>query len=210
MIPDWIEEQLNEIKDLILPIADTPSLIGPEDWDISSAYWPALDEINPLDSHAYDKAVSSYAKDYGMEAPHGNNLEEIQQIYTQLSYELGAHHGALCLYYPPGGYQSWHNNNQTPGRNVLFSWSKEGDGAFLYYNPLTGVKEEYQDKQGWNCRSLKFIDLVDSDEEGFSWHAMWTNCERISIAFVLHETEMMRELFEEFDFQNESENGILS
>ena len=64
-----------------------------------------------------------------------SNLDKIND-YARHEFiaDLGANSNAVFLYYPPGGFVGWHTNQNNSGHQFIFSWSKEGDGYFQYYD----------------------------------------------------------------------------
>ena len=119
----------------------------------------------------------------------------------------------LITCYPPGGYIGWHHNGNVPGRNILFSWSETGDGIFRLYNDKLKNFEEYPDSPGWNVKSMRFYSHIESEETGYSWHSMSTNCLRFSIGFLLTDEnyfdrpDVMDVLKEDVGLVNKSLNG---
>jgi hypothetical protein len=94
---------------------------------------------------------------------------------------LGARSCALKMYYPAGGFIDWHTNANAFGYNVLFSYSVNGDGAFLYQNPKTKEVVTIHDHPGWNMK----IGLYDVDGGNPLWHAAYTHCERLTWGYIL-------------------------
>ncbi len=114
-----------------------------------------------------------------------NSIVNVIKIFEKLGASVMCRRPALMTLYPPGGYIGWHHNGDIPGRNILFSWSEKGDGIFRLYNNKLNNWEDYHDSKGWNVKSLKFYSHLEAKETGYSWHAMYTNCYRMSVAFVL-------------------------
>ena len=80
-------------------------------------------------------------------------------------------------YYPPGGYVGWHTNCNAPGWIILFNWSEEGKGYFMYYHNYKLVTLE--DKPGWNARVGRFRPEPDN----LLWHCAKTDCRRFSFSY---------------------------
>tara|TARA_S200002703_G_scaffold126500_1_gene112974 strand:+ start:663 stop:1334 length:672 start_codon:yes stop_codon:yes gene_type:complete len=94
---------------------------------------------------------------------------------------LGAHTSALALNYPPQGFVSWHTNWNAPSYQILFTWSKTGEGYFRYRDPITHEIVTLQDKVGWNVRYHYFG--AKDDPSRVLWHCAYTKCERFSFAY---------------------------
>ena len=103
------------------------------------------------------------------------------ELKKEMPAYIGAHSNALFSYYPPGGYVGWHTNWNAHAYQILFSWSETGDSWFKYRDPETKEVVTVQDKPGWNCRHYYFGHK--SEPEHHCWHAMYTECERITLAF---------------------------
>jgi hypothetical protein len=94
--------------------------------------------------------------------------------------ELGANENAVFLYYPPGGFVGWHTNQNNPGYQFIFSWSKEGDGYFQYYDKQKQEIIKLPDKAGWQARCYHF----GEEEPDHCWHSAYTNVPRITICVL--------------------------
>lgn len=118
---------------------------------------------------------------------HGFDLDKFYPAITEADFNiktfLGAENCALKMYYPAGGYIDWHTNANAFGYNTLFTYSKEGDGAFLYQNPLTKEIITIPDKKGWNMK----IGIYDVHGGSPLWHSAYTNCERLTWAYILNQ-----------------------
>ena len=122
--------------------------------------------------------------------------------------DLGATSNALFAYYPPGGFVGWHTNQNNSGYQFLFSWSKDGDGYFQYYDKAKEKIIKIQDKPGWQCRHYHF----GVDEDDHCWHSAYTNSPRITIAILFrwhdqphmkeHILEMKDQLIEEIESED--------
>lgn len=124
---------------------------------------------------------------------------EICPYIYQLAFYLNAWGIALTTWYNEGGYVSWHNNADVPGRNLLFCWSEDGNGVFRTYNEKTDTFTDFNDKPGWSVRSTVFYSENDSIEKSHSWHAMHTNCCRFSLAFRILESPTTNDVLSELD-----------
>lgn len=91
--------------------------------------------------------------------------------------ETGANSNAVFLYYPPGGFVGWHNNQNNSGYQFIFSWSEKGDGYFQYYDKKKKEIVKLPDKSGWQARYYHF----GEDEADHCWHSAYTNVPRITV-----------------------------
>ena len=104
------------------------------------------------------------------------------KVKRDFAVELGAMHSALLNYYPPRGFVGWHTNWNANAYQVLFTWSKDGDGYFKYRDSRTGKIVTIQDKPGWQCRHYYF-GHKDEPEEYHCWHAAYAGCDRLTLAY---------------------------
>jgi len=103
------------------------------------------------------------------------------EIKKELPAFIGAHSNALFNYYPCKGHVGWHTNWNANAYQILFSWSETGESWFKYRDPETKEVVTVQDKPGWNCRHYYFGHQSERDHH--CWHAMYTECERVTLAF---------------------------
>ena len=131
----------------------------------------------------------------------GNSEKDLQltrlinNLNVRLIAELGVRNNALFMVYPPGGYISWHNNANASGYNVLLTWSEKGDGAWQHVNPKTGEIVTIPDVKGWQCK-YGFYGQYDDGDEKLVYHCAYTNCWRMTIAFVYNRDEIGRNMAE--------------
>ena len=110
-----------------------------------------------------------------------SNLDKIND-YARHKFiaDLGANSSAVFLYYPPGGFVGWHTNQNNSGHQFIFSWSKEGDGYFQYYDKQKKEIVKLPDKSGWQARHYYF----GEDEPDHCWHSAYTNVPRITVCVL--------------------------
>lgn len=106
---------------------------------------------------------------------------QITDVDTTIRNYLCARNSAIKMYYPAGGYIDWHTNANAYGYNVLLTYSRTGDGAFLYQHPKTKEIITIHDKPGWNMK----VGLYDIHEGSPLWHAAWTGCERMTWGYIV-------------------------
>lgn len=119
----------------------------------------------------------------------------INRLNESLIAELGVRNNALFMVYPPGGYISWHNNANASGYNVLLTWSEEGNGAWQHVDPITEELVTIPDIKGWQCKYGYYGSYDDGDEK-LVYHCAYTNCWRITIAFVYNRDESGKNMAE--------------
>lgn len=95
--------------------------------------------------------------------------------------EIAAASCALSNYYPPGGFVGWHTNWNATARQILFTWSKTGDGCFKYLDKTTNEIVTIQDEPGWKARYYYFG--PQSHPDYHCWHAAYAGCDRITLAY---------------------------
>jgi len=104
------------------------------------------------------------------------------EMNTKLLQHLSARKNSLVSLYPPGGWISWHNNANSAGYNILFSWSETGDGWFDYWDLEKKERVHMPDVKGWQCK-MGYFGSYDEPER-LCYHAASTECLRISVAYV--------------------------
>jgi|SRR6056300_82216 hypothetical protein len=111
--------------------------------------------------------------------------ESWSSIYQKWRYDfandLGVKTCTLFNFYLEDNYIGWHTNHGANGYQVLFTWSKTGDGYFCYYDIEKDEIITIPDKPGWQCRTFYFG--REDEPEHMCWHACYTNSERITLAY---------------------------
>lgn len=116
------------------------------------------------------------------------HYDRVQSIKRELITELGVRYNALFSIYPPGGYISWHNNQNAPGYNVLLTWSENGDGYWEHLDPIKNEVVRIDDVPGWQCKYGYYGSYIEGMDKVL-YHAAATNCWRMTIAFVFNAEE---------------------
>lgn len=115
----------------------------------------------------------------------GKDPEKYNEFYNKwrkdFTLEIGAMHSALLSYYPTGGFVGWHTNWNANAYQVLFTWSKSGNGYFRYYDKQKDEIVTIQDKPGWQCRHFYFGRKDEPDHH--CWHAAYAGEPRITLAY---------------------------
>jgi hypothetical protein len=103
------------------------------------------------------------------------------KVKFDFANEIGAHSSALLSYYPKGGHVGWHTNWNANAYQVLFTYSKHGDGYFRWYDKTTDTIHTITDVVGWQCRHYYF----GRKEEEFQhcWHSAYAGCDRLTLAY---------------------------
>lgn len=107
----------------------------------------------------------------------------MQKVDVTIKNYICARNCAIKMYYPEDGYIDWHTNENAYGYNALFTYSRTGDGAFVFQNPSTKEIITIPDKKGWNMK----VGLYDKHDGAPLWHAAWTRCERLTWGYIIDE-----------------------
>lgn len=129
---------------------------------------------------------------YHLSQPIGRMAETSPELFGDLAFNirkkfpayLGVHSSALTNYYPPNGFVGWHTNWNANAYQVLFTWSKNGDGQFKYLNNENDEIITIKDKPGWQARAFYFG--RKDEPEHHCWHAAHTNCDRFTFAYKFY------------------------
>lgn len=122
--------------------------------------------------------------------------DESCKLSEKLMTMLSARRNSLCTIYPPGGFISWHHNANAPGYNIIFTYSENGNGWWKHKDPKTGEIVHIQDDPGWNCKMGYF----GHKKEDHFYHAAYTDCLRITCAYIFSEAEnFWKDVIEEIE-----------
>lgn len=116
----------------------------------------------------------------GLASKMNNWLKYRTWVRTKLVPQLGMGDIASFSYYPPEGFVGWHTNSNNVSHQLLFTWSKNGDGYFRYYDDATKKIVTQPDKVGWQCKSHYF-----GPRNKPLWHCCHTKGPRITFAVKL-------------------------
>lgn len=143
----------------------------------------------------------------GVTPKHLEWVKKRNSLINDLGNILSCRQNALSAYYKPKTGINWHHNGDLPGRNLLFTWSETGNG-FFRHRDVDGSIVDIQDKKGWSVKSGLFR-RTSSEKFPPSWHCAWTECHRFTIAYVIYDNDMSRDLFEEMGMEyEESEEKV--
>jgi hypothetical protein len=196
---------LNEYKDVLLkrePGSDTPLIAKEipvmhqdetaEKW-ISDEYMH--DVINMGRGHdGFPKVLKGFSglKFENEKDTRGKVIKEAShRLNSNLIEFLSARNNALNACYPPGGFISWHNNANAKGYNIIITYSETGEGWFDYWDIEKKERVRIQDKPGWQAKMTYFGPY--DDPENIVYHAAYTDCYRITVAFVFAEADQFWE-----------------
>lgn len=121
--------------------------------------------------------------------------EKADSIIHGMCKELTAKRNALAAYYPPGGYIGWHTNWNAPGYNILLTYSETGEGWFEWQDPVTKEIHRIDDEPGWQCK-VGYYGTIDEPDK-VCWHAAYTDCERLTFAYMIPDKYMWEEVCED-------------
>ena len=124
--------------------------------------------------------------------------EATKTLNSKLIEFLSCRSNALNACYPPGGFISWHNNANAHGYNIIITYSETGEGWFDYWDIEKKERVRIQDKPGWQAKMTYFGPYEDPDK--LCYHAAYTDCYRITVAFVFAEAdEFWQEVIEDLE-----------
>lgn len=128
----------------------------------------------------------------------------LQEINHEIQSFFCSRCTALMMYYPAGGFVDWHTNANAYGYNALLTYSKTGQGAFLYQHPHTKEIITLEDAPGWSLKLGSF------DTWGGSplWHSAYTECERLTWSYIIPD-DMWRFVAEELNVDVNAIENVL-
>jgi hypothetical protein len=132
-------------------------------------------------------------------SPGGDIIKDASRtLNTKMIGFLSARNSALNACYPPGGFISWHNNANAHGYNIICTWSETGEGWFDYWDVDKKERVRIEDKPGWQAKMTYFGPYEEPDK--LCYHAAYTDCYRITVAFVFAEAdEFWQEVIEDLE-----------
>ena len=194
---------LNEYKDVLLkrePGDDTPLIAkevpvqhkdetDPEKW-VGDEYMHEI--INMGRGHdGFPKVLKGFS---GLKHEDERNLkgkvikDASHKLNSKLIEFLSCRNNALNACYPPGGFISWHNNANAKGYNIIITYSETGDGWFDYWDTEKKERVRIQDKPGWQAKMTYFVPY-NAYPDQICYHSAYTDCYRITVAFVFAEAD---------------------
>lgn len=135
-------------------------------------------------------------------------LPIIEKEVKSISRFLGTPKNALTMSYPDNGYIGWHHNGNAPGHNILFSYSLDGDGEFCFWDYETQSIKRLKDKPGWNVK-VGYYPSERTERDKVYWHMANTKKHRVSIAFIINQKEMWKNMIDEITLEDYDHDAIL-
>lgn len=131
------------------------------------------------------------------------DITELLKLSAETTAELNqfivSKRNALCAYYPKDGFIGWHNNQNAPNHNILFSYSETGTGWFEW---LDLEKDEFvvmPDEKGvWTCKVGYYGRYSEGNQ--VCWHKAESNGgRRMTIAFMCPDEYMWKMAIEDIE-----------
>ena len=120
--------------------------------------------------------------------------KRIRKIDLDFNSILGSKHCAVKMYYPAGGYMGWHNNHNASGYNILFSYTKNGNGFFRYKTDKTYTMH---DKPGWTAKVGYYGNNKEPDK--LFWHCARAYEDRLTLGFVIPDRSFWEMMIEDIE-----------
>ncbi len=159
----------------------------------------------PLEFYAMD--INSQVVNLGMERVEPGRLGEIlregNKLDDRLQTFLGAKACSLKAYYPEKGHIGWHTNWNTPGYNIIFTFSSSGKGYWRHVEPGLGSLitpdpahiKHIPDAPGWHCKAGYFGAKNELDR--VVWHCAYTDEPRITVSYVVFDKTIWESMVRE-------------
>lgn len=164
---------------------------------------------HPIKQYGFPRALlGAGAGDMLNISPKDDNLLAISKITARLKRYLGTQREALSMYYPEDGYIGWHHNGNAPGYNILVSYSIDGDGGFSFWDYETKSIKTIKDNVGWNVK-VGYYPNERKEPERVYWHMAKTKNPRVSIAWVIDQKDMWKNMIDEITEGDYDHDDIL-
>jgi hypothetical protein len=181
-----------------------------------------IPDLHPCSDEYLFKAFTLKLTDYGyprslkgtglvdMEYTNPNDkyVTAIPKSMSRISRFLGTPNQALTMYYPDDGYIGWHHNGNAPGYNILITHSIDGDGGFSFWDYDTKSIQTIPDQKGWSVKVGYYPDQRKEPNRLY-WHMAKTSKERITIAWVLNQKEMWKNMIDEISQGDYDHDDVL-
>ena len=129
--------------------------------------------------------------------------EKSHDISSDICSFLGAKYSAASIFYPIGGYVSWHTNWDCPGYAMIITYSNNGDGFFKYLDLGNNIVV-IPDSVGWSVKTA-FYGTEGNNE---FWHCAGNNSAVRHTLGLSFSNEFMLKLA--FDDLTESNSSLIS
>lgn len=189
---------LDQYQNLVIPQTEKIKIEGETDQDEKYTSTEYLDEMIAKG----DEFIGFPEKTYGQDLIDRNAspiYNECWDIRQELGEVLVSPMCAVMMYYPKGGFMSWHNNWNCPGYNILLSWSRGGDGFFRYKNPKNGNITTMYDAPGWTAK-VGYFGGKDEPESIF-WHCARSYEPRLTLGYVIPDETMWNMMIDDIQDQ---------
>ena len=123
--------------------------------------------------------------------------EKIRNVDKDFNSILGSRNCAVKMYYPKNGYMGWHNNNNAYGYNILFSYSKGGNGFFRYKEPKHLKTITMFDSAGWTAKVGYYGNNEEPDK--LFWHCARAYEDRLTLGFVIPDKNFWEMMIEDIE-----------
>lgn len=124
--------------------------------------------------------------------------KNLRNLIRELGVFLGAPRLALTVFYPDNGYIGWHHNGNANGYNILFSYSKNGDGCFYHYDYDLDKIISIHDQPGWNVKAGYYPKLKNKEDKVY-WHSAGNKTQRVTIAFIIDHKLLWQDMIDEIE-----------
>lgn len=191
-IPDELQTTLDQLSKMFFDIREEDlRSINFDTRNKDNLSWQQATSVEYLQRQQKKKASGyphiSRGIDFSTLVHHSGNSHmlkytpKLQEFNHEIQSFFCSKHNALMMYYPSGGFIDWHTNANACGYNALLTYSKTGQGAFLYQHPHTKEIVALQDKPGWSLKLGSF-----DGWEGYPlWHSAYTECERLTWSYII-------------------------
>jgi hypothetical protein len=190
-------------------------LCKPKEDDLITEYHPTSDEYLfkafelELKEYGYPRAVKGTSwSDMNHFKPDDKYVIQIPKQTSRIGRFLGTPNQALTMYYPEDGYIGWHHNGNAPGYNILMTYSLDGDGGFSFWDYETKSIKTIPDKVGWSVK-VGYYPNQRKEPERVYWHMAKTKKARISIAWVIDQKDMWKNMIDEITQGDYDHDDIL-
>lgn len=140
--------------------------------------------------------------------PNNKAVLSIAKINQRIGRHLGIRNQALSMYYPENGYIGWHHNGNAPGYNILLTYSLDGEGGFSFWDYKTESIKTIPDKVGWNAK-VGYYPSERKEPNRVYWHMAKTKSPRVSLAWVIDQKDMWKNMIDEITGGDYDHDDIL-
>lgn len=162
-----------------------------------------------LSDYGYPRALRGTPQaDMEKMRPENKTIAKLPVAISRISRFLGSPNNALSMYYPEDGFIGWHHNGNAPGYNILMTYSIDGDGGFSFWDYDTKSIHTIPDKKGWSVK-VGYYPNERKEADRVYWHMAKTKKERITIAWVINQKEMWKNMIDEISQGDYNRDDVL-